>query len=96
VPPVLAQYDSINCRSQRKGYEWVEMLKSGRTSVSDEARSGHSSTHAQDHIKHANDLIQEDQQNNVSEVGEVLDIRQIETCSLQQKRTAFKNCSLAP
>ena len=33
--------------------------------------------HAQDHIKHANDLIQGDQQNNVSEVGEVLDIRQL-------------------
>lgn len=40
--------------------------------------------HAQDHIKHANDLIQGDQQNNVSEVGEVLDIRQIETCSSQE------------
>jgi len=72
------------------------VLKSGRTSVSDEARSGKPSTHAQDHMEHADDLIQEDQQNNVSEVGEVLDIRRIETCSSQQKRTAFKNCSLAP
>jgi histone-lysine N-methyltransferase SETMAR len=42
------------------------MLKSGRTSVSDEAQSGNPSTHA-------SDLIQEDQQNNVSEVGETSD-----------------------
>jgi len=72
------------------------MLTSGRTSVSDEARSGHPSTLAQDHIEHVNDLIQEAQRNTVSEVGEVLDIRRIETCSSQQKRTAIKNCSLAP
>ena len=70
------------------------MLKSGRTSVSDEARSGRPSTHAQDHIDRANNLIQEDQWNTVSKVGEVLD-RQIETCSSQQKRTALRNCSLA-
>jgi len=72
------------------------MLKSRRTSVSDETRSGHPSTHAEDHIEHADDLIQEDHRNTVSEVGEVLDIRRIETCSLHQKRTAIKNCSLAP
>jgi len=51
------------------------MLKSGRTSVCDKTRSEHPSTHAEDHIEHAVDLIQEDQQNTVSEVGEVLDIK---------------------
>jgi hypothetical protein len=30
---ILAQYGSINSRRQRKVYEWVEMLKSGRTSI---------------------------------------------------------------
>jgi len=64
--------------------------------VSDETQSGHPSMHVQDHIEHADDLIQEDQRNTASEVGEVLDIRRIETCSSQQKRTAIKNCSLAP
>jgi len=34
---ILAQYGSFNCRSQRIVYGWVEMFKSGRTNVSDEA-----------------------------------------------------------
>ena len=40
---MLAQYGQ-STMSQRKVYEWVERFKSGRTRVTDEGRSGRSST----------------------------------------------------
>jgi len=40
---ILAQYGQ-SAMSQRKVYEWVERFKSGRTSVTDEGRSGRAST----------------------------------------------------
>jgi len=40
---MLAQYGQSTV-SQRKVYEWVERFKSGRTRVTDEGRSGRSST----------------------------------------------------
>ena len=39
----LAQYGQ-STMSQRKVYEWVERFKSGRTRVTDEGRSGQSSS----------------------------------------------------
>ena len=65
--------------------------------MSDEARSRLPSlSRNQDHVERANVLIQEDGRITVSEVAEMLDIRQIEICSLQQKKTAVQQCSLAP
>ena len=40
---MLAQYGQ-NTMSQRNVYEWVERFKSGRTTVTDEGRSGRPST----------------------------------------------------
>ena len=40
---MLSQYGQ-STMSQRKIYEWVERFKSGRTRVTDEGRSGRSST----------------------------------------------------
>jgi len=40
---MLAQYGQ-STMGQRKVYEWVERFKSGRTRVTDEGRSGRSST----------------------------------------------------
>jgi len=40
---MLAQYGQ-RTMSQRKVYEWVERFKSGRSRVTDEGRSGRSST----------------------------------------------------
>lgn len=37
---MLALWRSENNVTQRKVYEWVEMFKEGRTSATDEARSG--------------------------------------------------------
>ena len=83
--------------SQRNVFEWVETFKYGRTNVSDEARSGLPSvSRIQDHVERANVLIQEDGRITVSEVAEMLDIRQIEICNSQQQKTAFQKCSLAP
>ena len=46
---MLAQYGQ-STMSQQKVYEWVERFKSGRTRVTDEARSGRPSTSCtQDH-----------------------------------------------
>jgi len=46
---MLVQYGK-STMSQRKVYEWVERLKSGRTRVTDEGRSGRPSTsRTQDH-----------------------------------------------
>jgi hypothetical protein len=47
---ILAHYGGVNCMNQRKFFEWVETLKSGRTSVTDEAISG------RHHIEHAKAL----------------------------------------
>jgi hypothetical protein len=43
----LAQYGGVNCMNERKVFEWIKTLKSGRTSVTDEALSG------RHHIEHA-------------------------------------------
>jgi len=52
--------------------------------VSNEARSGGPSTsRTQDHIKHANAIIREDRQISESEVAEMLDMGQTETCNSQ-------------
>jgi len=65
--------------------------------VSDEARSGRLSvSRNQDHVERANVLIQADGRIAVSEVAEMLGIRQIEICNSQQKKTIVQNCSLAP
>ena len=46
---MLAQYGQ-STMSQQKVYEWVERFKSDRTRVTDEGRSGRSSTsHTEDH-----------------------------------------------
>jgi hypothetical protein len=51
----------------------------------------------QDNIERGKDLIREGQRVTVSEGAEILDVIQPENFSLQQmKRTAVKNCSLAP
>jgi len=47
---ILSQYGGVNCMNQRKIFEWIETLKSGRTSVTDEALSG------RHHIEHAKAL----------------------------------------
>jgi hypothetical protein len=40
---MLAQYGE-NCITQRKAYQCVEMIQSGRTSIIDEDHSGHLTT----------------------------------------------------
>jgi hypothetical protein len=47
---ILAQYCGVNCTNQRKVFEWVETLKSGRAGVTDEGLSG------RHHIEHAKAL----------------------------------------
>jgi len=95
---ILAKYVTVNCTSQREVFEWVETFKPKRTSVLDKAESGRLSklcTH--NYIENANTLIREDWWLTVYEVGKMLDSRQNDTCSSQQqKRTAVKNCVLAP
>jgi len=65
--------------------------------VSDEARSGRPSmSRNRNHVERGSVLIHEDGRITVSEVAEMLDIRQIEICSSSQKKTAVQNYSLAP
>ena len=72
---------------QSNVYEWVETFKSGRTgrtSVSDQARSVRpSSSCIQDDIERANALIHKERWIIVSEVAEIPDVRQAEICNSQ-------------
>ena len=76
---ILAQCGNVHCIGQSNVYEWVETFKSGRTgrtSVSDQARSVRpSSSCIQDDIKRANALIHEERRIILSEVAEIPDIR---------------------
>lgn len=72
---MLAQHGSLNCVSQKRGYEWVARFKSRKRSVYDEARSERPSTsRPQGHIYRVISLIREGRRIIVSEVAEMLNI----------------------
>jgi transposase len=57
---MLAQYGACTMH-QQKIYEWIERLKEGRTSVTDESRPGRPLTsRADQHIQRVDALIRED------------------------------------
>jgi len=60
---------------QRKVYQWVERLQSGRISVSDEDCLGHPTTSRKaDNVKRVNALVQEGRQITVTHIADKMDI----------------------
>jgi transposase len=57
---------------QRKIYEWIERFKEGRTSVTNESRSGRPSTsRADQHIQRVDALIRDDRRLALARVAQV-------------------------
>ena len=72
---MLQQAYGEDCLSRTRCYEWYQRLKSGRTSIEDDPKSGRpSSSTGDDHIGKVRSVIRENRRLNVREVSEEVGI----------------------